>query len=652
MEQVEKNRQAFSHSNMVRMREAIRYFEPKHLEIFIKIPFLIHINVKGHPGFVDSTVSPNGIWGFETSGFFKEAVKLQIFPKSVIETLDIRNPAVLGVYHIGSLGTFTQSPESDFDYWIIIDKKNFSAKRYDHLEQKLGGIIKYSREHYRQDVHFYIMDHRDLCHDNYASFNGEEILSASKVFLKEEFYRTFLMVAGKIPLWAVIPELPGDAPINKTALRSHIMTFHDDILDLGDIDILPDQDIFKGLLWHICKSKEDPIKALIKATMIFSYGFGRKISRQLLCERVKKGYDTAGIDDYEADPYQIMFDRILEFHELEDPKYQNLIKNAIFFRLCEYPNVKIPAEKTPKRLLLNHYIRQWKLNKKQVSKLLAYTTWSESEKLLLEKTILHRLAQMYNVVVKSLDTFQNETLAASEKTNWAVLINKTRERLNKSPEKIGECSTYIRRTRFSLFKIVETKGSWRLDLLTASGCPLEAVYTNSCFLGILGWILENQLYRRQDASIDLHASVQLFESMEKPITMDQLYLSFVPLKPFDDKVFAADPNWVKAVVVLFMNNHSINPEPEKAEIMVSNTWGEVFLETIEFNPDLSRMNQCDLVIKHIKKYTDRQLRLFVYQLAASFDPDIVSQIKTRYNDLVRKMEKAGPIQKKPYLDRL
>ena len=136
------------------MREAIRYLTKKKLQIFIKIPFLLHINSPRHPGFIDTKVSAHGIWNFESSGFYKEAVKTKIFPKSIIENTKVATPAVMGFYHIGSLGTFTQSKGSDFDYWVIIDKKRFSKERYECLEQKLDTILKYSREEYDQEVTF------------------------------------------------------------------------------------------------------------------------------------------------------------------------------------------------------------------------------------------------------------------------------------------------------------------------------------------------------------------------------------------------------------------------------------------------------------------------------------------------------------------
>jgi len=152
------------------MREALRYFTEKKLQLFLKIPFYLHINSPNYPGCINTKSKPYGIWNFEKSGFYREAVASQFFPKSIVETIRSDNPAILGLYHIGSLGTFTQSIGSDFDYWVMIDKKTFSKERYDSLEKKLDAIVGYCREKHDQKVSFFIMDQNDTRLNEYRTF--------------------------------------------------------------------------------------------------------------------------------------------------------------------------------------------------------------------------------------------------------------------------------------------------------------------------------------------------------------------------------------------------------------------------------------------------------------------------------------------------
>lgn len=195
IDQLEKRisylKSCFSNYNIVRMREALRYLSGPKLELFIKIPFFIHVNLPEFPGFVASDTTAQGIHNFEQSGFYKEILKQNLLPKTGIPPYNTKDHCVQGFYHIGSLGTFTQSSVSDFDYWVIIDKNNFSDMRYYNLEKKLDQIIKFSRETYDQEVTFYIMDQENIKNNCYARFHDQETLTAPKIFLKRNFIGPF-----------------------------------------------------------------------------------------------------------------------------------------------------------------------------------------------------------------------------------------------------------------------------------------------------------------------------------------------------------------------------------------------------------------------------------------------------------------------------
>ncbi len=642
-----KNRSAFSNYNMVRMREALRYFSPEKLRLFLKIPFYLHINSGRYPGFVNSRTQAYGIWRFEQSGFYREAALNNLFPKSIIETCRVKKPAILGLYHIGSLGTFTQSEGSDFDFWVMIDKKKFSRARYEDLEKKLDAIVSHCRDACDQKVSFFIMDQKEIQTNHYLPFQGEETLVAPKLFLKEEFYRTFLMIAGKIPLWAVLPfQLQQDSSMKTQALIRQILADNDDLIDLGLIRSIPLADILKGLLWHICKSKSDPVKALIKATMIFSVGFSRHGSSRLLCDQIRQGYSKAGIDDYRVDPYKALFDRILKFHETEDPAGVNLIKNAVFYRLCGYPQVKIPGVNSPKRLLLDTYIRKWKLNKSQVKKLLSYKDWSESEKLVLERSFVSRLTQMVEYARKKIGKIDH-SIDESEKRNWTLLTNKTKERLNRANHKIEACSCFLKRQHFTRLTIAHGSSGFTLDLQTREGEEISRIHRHPKLLGLFGWVLENQLYRRQQAEFKFNSPLHLFESTSTPISPDHLYLKFVPLKPLSDDLFEKEAAWSKMVVMLYYDEQTLTA----GEFLISNSWGEYYLDEAVFKGDEPIQDKCRKLVRKMKMYSDEGTRIYICQLATMHDPKIVYRIKKAYTDN-ESPNHALTMRKKPYLDRL
>ncbi|MBA3009397.1 MAG: class I adenylate cyclase [Proteobacteria bacterium] len=652
----------FSNYNIVRMREALRYLTGPKLELFIKIPFLIHVNLPAFPGFVDSdtATAAHGIHNFEHSGFYNEVLKQNLLPKNPISQYTVASPCVEGFYHIGSLGTFTQSVGSDFDYWVIIDKKKFSDIQYYNLEKKLDQLLKFSRETYDQEVTFYVMDKENIKNNCYAQFNAQETLTAPKIFLKEEFYRTFLMIAGKIPFWTILPS-KGDAKTYAALVKnissiSRLNPISKEFIDLGTIEEPGTQDIITGILWHICKSRFDPVKALIKASMIFSSGFYPSDQKGLLCDEIKTKYANAGIDDYHADPYKLLFDRILKFYQENDPKGLSLIKSTIFFRLCGYPRVSIPEMGSPKRQLLDWYIRNWNLGQTQVNKLLSYITWAEPEKLLLEKTIITRLNDMYQMLLQKYPSTQTEEkLPAPEKRNFKILLNKTKERLNPDPGKIAECSTYLKQQKFQLFVLREKQFTgWHLSCYLNRQPHPEKLHASSSLLGLLGWILENQLYARPQSAMKIDLSLHLFESHALPADPDKLYLALQPVKPLSDDIFENSPTWLKLMILLVYPEKKGENILERAEFLALNTWGELYSDTLALDTDKNIGDKYKDIAVKIDAYGGTGLRLFFFQLAKKHDPDAVFEIKQHLaKGSVKQYRRPGdPDKNRPLLDRL
>ena len=633
------------------MREALRYLTPQKFTLFLEIPFLLHINAPGYPGFIPETPNAHGVFNFRQSGFFKLAMKEQIFPKSIQEYIAVNDPCILSIFHIGSLGTFTQSVGSDFDYWIMIDKKRFNTDRYAALEKKLDAIVKYCREIYQQEVSFFIMDSRQVRQNDFSGFDPGDTVAVPQIFLKEEFYRTYLMIAGKIPLWSVLPSGMSD-PIERQRISAQILSVYDDIIDLGPVDAIPFSDILKGLLWHICKSVEDPVKALIKSTLVFSYGFGRKNHQILLCDKVKNAYRHAGIDDYAADPYKVVFDRIMEFHESCDPSGIHLIKNAVFFRLCGYPDVSMPDTRSPKYQLLTRYTREWKLNHTQVNKLLSFAEWSESEKILLEKAILQRLAQMYNIAEKKAGDINRIFITESDRDIWTILKNKTRTRLKADKKKIGGCSTYLKKKNIRGLVVAETTSGWKVMGLWAPAKTLRELHVHNDFTGVFGWILENQLYRRQRADLYLKSRFKIFESSDHALGPDAIYLAASPVKPMSDRAFAGPAINLKLFVFMFISQIGNGADVTGAEILILNSWGEIFTERLKFDTDIGKREKINRIAILAKEHTDKKTAIRFFQLSEQYDPDMVYELKKKLEDISRISALSRQAAGKPYLDRL
>ncbi|WP_321495766.1 class I adenylate cyclase [uncultured Desulfobacter sp.] len=654
-----KMKAAFSNYNVVRMREALRYLSGPKLELFIKIPFLIHMNRPHLPGYVPEKPEACGIYNFENSGFYKAVLDNEKDFGDIPDTeTQTSNPCVLGFYHIGSLGTFTQSAQSDFDYWIIIDKTCFTEQRYYNLEKKLNHIVKFSRENFDQEVTFFIMDQADIRQNCYAGYESPETMIAPKLFLKEEFYRTFLMIAGKIPMWTILPANMQQGTYDR--LVRHLFGQPDlefllkDFIDLGKVEMPALKDIYQGIGWHICKSKEDPVKALLKATMILSHITEEKDNATLLCDDLKQKFAKAGIDDCESDPYKIVFDRVLHYHKTHAHDTLKLIKIAIFFRLCSYPKVRLPEPGSPKKQLIDKYIRTWNILPSQIRKLMSYPNWPEKEKQALDTTLIQRLAGMYHQIrakEKDLEKNLKKDMLRAEQRNLKILNNKVKERLNTKPGKIPASSNFLTRHSFSLLMIRKNlTGNWILSAALPNTIHKSIFHTSESFLGLMGWIMENRLYQRHRTQIKLESRLVLYENKDQATSPDALYLVMQPVKPLSDSCFEHDARWNKILILLVCPDQSCGVA--QAELLALNSWGELFLDHLELDTGRPLHDRYKDVADKISLYAGEEVRLFFFQMAEIRDEHAVYGIKQFLADRFLIHRPGTPKQNRPMLDKL
>lgn len=685
---IENRKKEFLLHNIVRIREMIRYLPEKKLDLFREIPFLIHINSPEYPAYVESAGDLFGIWNFQNSGFGKDLIQQnpQVAPLISRSTKD---PAVQGLYHIGSLGTFTQSVKSDFDFWVVIDKSRFDTHRLKALHEKLNRIVTYSRKQYAQEVTFFVHDAENLVNNQFDEGDEDDLIAIPKMLIKEEFYRTFIMVTGRIPLWAVIPS---QLPPQEIETWREAALKNPEFMDLGILNQLPMDEIQRGLLWQICKAPYDPVKSVIKATVTASYlqssNHGTE-SGKLLCDCVKDRFSQSIIDDYAADPYILAFERVLQFSEtLGDPGGMAQIKAAIFFRLCGFPMVNAPPLESPKRKILDRYIRQWQLSGKQLKKLLNYQNWTEAEKSLFDQTMLQRLSRLYQRSLpideqkrfNGIDDFKPLATPLKKDPDFHILYNKALKVIKKGKDRIPVCSIFLRikphkKLILTLRKknTEKTKEAWLLLSQNRKNTELKIIHSAPYPMQIIGWCFANHLFSRESSQLDNRSSLTLSTSLNRITDFDEIYLTLEPWMPLSDTPFASPPTWEKIVVVLTdyhiqaeekkEDNGSCQALPRRVEFLARNSWGEFFFETAPLSPAESLEKISRRVANQIMAYHNKKNDIkpndpayTVYQLTETLHPRVIQTIKTIVED-TKRLRKNEPFSltgqsRRPYLDRI
>ena len=660
-----QNKKAFISYNISRLRELIRYLSPKRLELFHTIPFLLHINLPDFPGYIDDPLSSHGIYRFHESGFWKLALKRMKFNEKGIRPYLSNKYFIRGLYLMGSSGTLAQSEHSDFDYWVVIDKTIFSERQLGLLYQRLAKIERWGREACNQDITFFVLEYQQIRNNNFSAIDEESSGTAQRTLLKEEFYRTFIMIAGQIPFWAVLP--PGlddteyDHWINLASRSNNINLVPEDYIDLGNLAAVSNSESLGAILWQVYKARNDPIKSLIKASLVVYFHFFQERDG-LLCDNIKMRFPQRQLDSDLIDPYAIIFEKVVSFFEdMNDREGLELAKECIFLRIYRHTVASEHDPNSPKEKLLRRCINEWGWDEKQINRLESYRKWPEHEKLAFDKKIFSKISFFYELVMRS----QDKAAPAFDMTasDLITLKNRIESCFQKKKGELPRASAYLR-TKVNLHSVLITcenddsgNRTWLVYNQTATNKNKNdrILFEGPELLRVIGWAVMNGIYKGDMSSI-------MFQPNQYPITNEGAkrllheVRQFLPNETPSPDRMVSDPLWDKMLVTLDAGSSYADNTLNSVDYLVKNTWGELYFGSIDLAHTENNLLKCHEIAKNIWRYLRksassrpqyRVCRLGVSQdtIADRTIKDFIVKFREGVTDTT-----AGHVDGKPYLD--
>ncbi|MBI5636935.1 MAG: class I adenylate cyclase [Nitrospinae bacterium] len=332
-EQIKRQRYRFDMFNVARIYGAVSLFSPAENTVFGAVPLLLHANYTGIEGLKPVLDAPAGIQKFTPREQHLKALA-EIAPGAAGHPA--HNPKILSLALIGSLGTVAQTHKSDFDYILFIDKREFSQTDLFSLKRKLAAIEQWLYQRHRVEAHFFLQDIGEFRLNLFGQTDRDNVGSALGKLFKDEFYRTAIWVAGRKPLWWIIPP---DYPELESAglyaaLQRRGVEDLDEYMDLGHLIHAEEEEFFGAALWQINKALGSPFKSVLKMGLLESYLFNPLAG--LLCEEVKRRVLSQAGPLEEIDPYIMMFERANAYYaqrgmmkELALVKWAFILKTGI-----------------------------------------------------------------------------------------------------------------------------------------------------------------------------------------------------------------------------------------------------------------------------------------------------------------------------------
>ncbi len=574
----------FLKQNKLSLLTAYDIFKAKQADLFRMIPLLLHENIH-FPGLASfSEQTPCGIADYLPSPE-TQAVRATYMDTSTLILERNQKPAIQGLFTIGSVGSIAQTSKSDIDYWVCIQESVLTPPQIKQLEKKLLVLEKMAWDKFNIQVTFFIVDVTKAKNNDFGDSTMESSGSAQARLLKEEFYRTMIYLAGKIPLWTVLPTAISRTYYNTIGSKICSNDPRDRYVDLGDIHRIQAGEYFGASIWQMFKWLKSPFKSVIKMALLEKYIFeyGQEL---LLCNQYKNEWMNSGsyLRLAQNDSYYFLLKHLVRFYQKTGDLHSvTLLLTCFFLKLGVSKNDQI--ENTVfglRKILLEKCMDKWQWDINRVFEIGNSKKWPYQNIVRLSHTLERYILQTYKKVKQQCDQDHKSALISRE--DQTVLEHKVKIEFSDQPMKVRKILLVSRGDRhfYGLhLKYIDNtpNGEWLLfNKKPKASLDLEEPLINAKTIEEIGaWLVVNGLYSK-NTRINLVPNPCYVSFNEIKTLYENIHDFFIPLiKPAVgfDQLLVYPPKKAAFVSINFYA-----PQKQKKimhyTVLYVNAWNEVF----------------------------------------------------------------------------
>jgi len=492
----------FLNLHKLRFRRVQQFLQPGQRIFLDLLPLLFHRNTPALPGFISSD-TPAGIRDYAPSKSAISAAK-SLSKSFIYKRRALRHYPIDAIYLMGSVGSVAYSNKSDLDIWLCY-QSNIDSDFSDELQEKTAAIEKWA-ESLRLDVHFHPIDTGGFQDLRFLPALQESGGIGQHHLLLEEFYRTGLHIAGKIPAWWLVPpEQENDYEIYVAHLKNKRFVDEHEIIDFGGMDKANPQELLDAASWQLYQSISAPYKSMPKLLLIEAYT-AEYPNTLWLCLTIKKAIFEGSIDINELDSYMLTVAKVeTVLSEQNNTQRLNLARRCFYITinelLCENTSY---APRQLRREMLQSLAYRWGWNSQMISELESHSKWKYELAAKEQELIAEELKRAYKILFHF--AAQHAIPGQAENENIKLLRRKLNACLERKPGKINRLYTarphQLEEQALTLSSInfADNESGWQIFIgyikgnITSDARPLKK---SRNILELLAWAALNSLYMKQ-----------------------------------------------------------------------------------------------------------------------------------------------------------
>ena len=487
-------------------RQSLNERQARFIEL---LPLLFHENNSALPGYTNDEV-PAGIFEYAPE---QSTIKIaKSFFKSYKTIRRARRTmSINGLYFMGSSGSIAYNSHSDFDVWLL-HSASLDADAIELIQKKSYAIEQWADETLHLEVHFFVFSAEEFKQGQQEDLSSESSGSAQHYLLLDEFYRSSLLIAGKVPTWWLVPpEKENNYDDYLEELNNQNKLNFSDSIDFGSVANIPASEFFGAAVWQLYKSIHSPYKSLMKLLLMEVYASeypSISLLSMMFKEAVYQGVDTVE----ELDPYLMMYKKIEEYLMV-----RNQHERLELFRQCFYIKIKEPLsydikKKSWRRDLLKKVVLDWGWSNNQFALMDAKNDWQIDMISQQRNRLMNALTESYRFL--SAFARQNTEVSLVSQTELNVLGRKLYAAFERKAGKVDifnhDNETSMNETKLTFYKKKNKSGndSWQIYMGHISSHAInnhQAVKRTPSVIELIAWAFFNQI-------IDSHSAISLMSN--------------------------------------------------------------------------------------------------------------------------------------------
>ena len=551
-------KQRFINLHKLKMQRARDVITPRQ-KIFLDIlPLLFHVNHPVLPGYV-SNETPAGIADYAPSRFVVQRAK-KLGKGFVYQKRAKRYFAIESLFIMGSVGSIAYAKGSDMDLWLC-HAPDLSEKALNLLAEKAEAIEKWAAG-LGLEVHFFLMDAEKFREGVVAPLSSESSGSTQHQLLLEEFYRTALYVAGRYPVWWLVPpESEDDYTAFVKNLLDRRFVDRNDVIDFGGLENVPAEEFLGASFWHLYKAIDSPYKSLLKLMLMESYVDEYPHSRWAALKLKRQLYDGV-TDPNKLDAYLILYG-VLEDYLIRrnEPKRLELMRYCFYNKLNELGASSRSIKKDDWRQdVLTGLLKSWAPLPAYISDSINQKAWSIEQTQQERNRLTKELTYSYRLLMK----FSNENLEGSstESKDLMLLGRKLNAAFEQKPGKLERPTVKGRHIQHENKVVLKQRegdadqAGWGLSRYDDYG-DKQFIQQAHSMIELLAWCIDYPILSRR-TKFALNPGQSNITSREVLQTIRDVTAFFnnLPEKPSDLEDFHQQPHITHVMLVV---NSGLDP---------------------------------------------------------------------------------------------